>query len=132
MRGRLSKLPKIVGHFSTLLVVIFAFVFFRAKDLPQAFGIFHGLWDWSQAQTAFANLESDWLQLLSTKALLGWAIGLSAFMFLIEWGIDFSGASHRFDQLPRSFRWLTYYVLIAILLAFGAYGTPQQFIYFQF
>ena len=58
--------------------------------------------------------------------------GLIGFLFLNDALFDFSRLDDRFARLPRWTRWGYYYLLIAWLLLLGAYGAPQQFIYFQF
>lgn len=129
---RFNKLPSLVYQLITILFVVLTFNFFRADSLAHALMVLKGLFEWNGDGVPFAGIESDWLQVFSLNA---WIIGsctLIAFTLFMERWIDFSTGNGIFDRLPKVFRWSIYYSLILLLLVFGAYGLPQQFIYFQF
>jgi D-alanyl-lipoteichoic acid acyltransferase DltB (MBOAT superfamily) len=104
----------------TFSLVVFAWVFFRAKNLDQAFEyfytiIFHAWW---------INEQSI---LVSRKTIL-----LIFVFILIEWwGREKSFALAKIDIFKNRFiRWLIYYAIILAIFYFT--GKQQSFIYFQF
>ena len=111
----------------TFILAVFAWIFFRAVDIRQAFYIVEnlivGLFD-----------KEGYIQLIN---FLVWEVGyilpiLGAFFLIIEW----SGRekNHAFEKIlikrSKVLRW-SFYVLISILVI--VYSTKEKvFIYFQF
>lgn len=124
-----SRAIRFVKAIFTFLLVDFAWIFFRAKTLPDAFLLIGSLF-------RPANLADGGLFQLGLTApefyaaVLGIAMILSADIL-----------SRKFDMctllLKQSLfiRWAVYLSATLVILIFGVYGsqyTAQQFIYFQF
>jgi hypothetical protein len=102
----------------TLALAVFAWIFFRAASLTDAFHYIGGIFD----RSLFS------LPAALPKPLLA----LIAFFMVIEWlGREQQYALAKFATAwPRTLRWTFYYSLIAIMLLYM--GKEQEFIYFQF
>lgn len=128
---RMPVLGSIVAMVSTFTLVTFAWIFFRAETLPDAFYIVTHLFD---------GLYGDLVDLQSTAAVDAFLSALKiskytllAILVLIAADIiqEQESLYHWTSQRPAFVRWSLYYGLgLWILLTF----TPQakQFIYFQF
>ncbi len=101
----------------TLVLVLAAWVFFRAASLTHAFQMLGtmvgGPWTWSSLD-AFRP-----------------AAGLVAAVLLWEWPRRHDQHGLAIAHWPRPLRWLTYLGVLTALLLFGRFGS-QEFIYFQF
>lgn len=127
--GRLlSKQTKVVQHSYTLLVVMLAWVVFRANDFAQAANVIQAMFGWSDAGAAHAALSP--LAYCSNTVIFAM---LSAVFFC-------SGLSQLlFQQIQKRFAisailfdrvWmLCLLILCSVSLASGAYN---PFIYFRF
>jgi alginate O-acetyltransferase complex protein AlgI len=101
----------------TFLLATVAWVFFRASDVPTAFGILKGMFNPS---------------VLSMPAIRDWVLVLLILVFVI---IEWRGRSleHALDVATRSAfeRRMIYAFVFLLLFFFGVYN-ENQFIYFQF
>ncbi|RLD82234.1 MAG: MBOAT family protein [Bacteroidetes bacterium] len=102
----------------TFLLVVFAWIFFRAENLSQAFEYVGGLFSMS-----FFSLP----EVLPVELLI-----LILIMFVAEWlqrdkkhALQLDGAG-----IPGWGRWLIYYAVVFCIIWFR--GEQQEFIYFQF
>lgn len=110
-----------IGEFAsmsvTFLLATVAWVFFRASDVPTAFGILKGMFNPS---------------VLSMPAIRDWVLALLIVVFvIIEWrGRMFE---HALDvaSRPATERRVFYAFVFLLLFFFGVYN-ENQFIYFQF
>lgn len=125
--GRLfPTIKELLQMVITFSLVVFAWIFFRAADLHQAFNFICGIFSRSLFQMpdiqAIAGLQIQPYMLL---------VFLMMFLF-IEW----MGRSQQYAlagfglQWPKPLRLAFYYCLAMIIFLFG--GKEQQFIYFQF
>ena len=121
-----------LGWAGTLLVVVAAWVLFRAASVAEALTVYRGLigvgapwlaWptNGSPLATALPSLLEGGYLLLS----LGLFAALERLRYHAPW-------VQRWQQQPRPLRWASYYALGLWILLFAAYEAPQQFIYFQF
>lgn len=112
--------------FFTFHLVCFAWVFFRANSVGDAFLILRNLLrlDFSPAGLAALNVALGWGELLIA---VGSILLLEVFHLLERTG--------RLKSLvlepPRTFRWAIYYALILGIVFFGVFN-HTEFIYFQF
>lgn len=123
---RFPLLQRGLKIFLTFHLVCFAWVFFRANSVAEAFLILRNLLrlDFSPAGLAAINVALGWGELLIA---LGSILLLEVYHLLERTG--------RLKILvlgqPRTFRWAIYYALILGIVFFGVFN-HTEFIYFQF
>lgn len=106
----------------TFLLVLFAWIFFRANSFSESLVIVNNIFDDSLfTAPAFTNM-----------AMLIPTLGLVLAFLSIEWigrreSFAIAGIGKTFSAPAR---WLTYYMILLFILIFA--GSHQQFIYFQF
>jgi alginate O-acetyltransferase complex protein AlgI len=127
-----ERLPRWLLRGTTLLVVFIGYIFFRANKAAVATKMLHGLLSWTNTPLLFKGIETDLAQVWPLPVVLLYFGGMIAFLLINDALFDFSKVDGRFSTLPRWSRWAYYYLLVGWLLTLGAYGAPQQFIYFQF
>ncbi len=121
------QLREAVAIVFTFHLVVFAWIFFRARSISEAFIIIGSLGDWS---AGFQQLASSFEKFDFAPALFALLI-----MEVVHAMQERSGRGiihKRLLGMPGWLRWLIYYALIMYILLFGQYATAQQFIYFQF
>lgn len=120
------KMPKILGVIITFFAVSFAWIFFRAESVYDAFYmICHMTYnmDLMLAYHKLGMVQRDfWMLIISIALLFGYdALSLKRDVLA------------EMDRLKPALRWTIYLVLSAVILAFHIHnGVSQQFIYFQF
>lgn len=104
----------------TFGLVTFAWIFFRAENVGQAFSIVKQIFSSSTLTAPDVEFKMVWLA------------GLLLMFILIEWaGRRNQYALQQFAlRYPRVMRWSFYNLLLFLILLFG--GKEHQFIYFQF
>lgn len=109
----------------TFGLTIFAWIFFRAKDVEQGFGIIKGIF----SKTLFIPNGSDFT---GTSWHPFYMLLLIGVFVLIEWlGRENQHALERLGtSWKRAFRYTFYYSIIIAIFWLG--GKEQEFIYFQF
>jgi alginate O-acetyltransferase complex protein AlgI len=119
---------KILSIISTYILICIAWVFFRAKNIDDAFYII---------KNSTKNIPES-LKVLSTSNfgldLYGYIIALLsiALLFIVEFfQMKFSVITW-VNSRPKPIRYSLYIILVGIVLMFGAFEVKQQFIYFQF
>ncbi len=126
MRLGLRQYPRLLNGIQIVVVfhlVLFAWIFFRARTLPEALYIVTHLF------TAFPwTLNSETLHLgaIPLAILLMAIVGMEVIEQLRE------RRQLRLTFEPSWVRWSAYYVLVAFILLFGELNAKGQFIYFQF
>lgn len=127
---RLDRVPllhKGLQGLITFSLVSFAWIFFRANTITDAFYIvqhlFTGIRNWSLPQT-LALLDVDHFSL---------HVGIIAIMIMeaVHWLQRDGSVREKVSRYPLVVRWAFYYALLLFILIFGAFGS-QEFIYFQF
>ncbi|HVU01533.1 MAG TPA: MBOAT family protein [Polyangiaceae bacterium] len=132
----LARLPRLVGHAYTLLVVTFGWVLFRADSLPAATRIFSAMFGGS-TPAAMAHQASHWP---ARDVVLAAAVGAVGSLPVVPW------LAERRARLPESpgeraaiahalLDTLGLAALVAIFLSsvgLLASGTYDPFIYFRF
>lgn len=131
---RFLKLSKFsfLSLISTFLLVNFAWIFFRAKDVTTAFEFIHRLF------SKFTNLLYELkhggeliedLGLPSSDIILCFV--LIFVMEMIHFSIRKFSFNERFIQFPSYLRWTMYFTILLSIIFLGVYE-ERQFIYFQF
>lgn len=124
----------------TFCMVAFAWIFFRAKSLKDAWYIVTHLFSgFDKLLRNILSLNySAILQPLSTGVSWStrqWVIMLSllAFMSLIHYLQSHDGMRHMFNEKPVWIRWSFYYILLMLIICFGVFDAEKkEFIYFRF
>jgi alginate O-acetyltransferase complex protein AlgI len=117
---------------TTLLFIVFSWMFFRADSLTQALDLMRSVFTVKQGYCSLIQNN------LTGIAYLGQPLWRLLGCFLLIFSLFFLEAYHKkynlitwLDQLHVSWRWAVYYALILLMLIFGAF-TTNEFIYFQF
>lgn len=121
-----------LAQFRTFIVVCFAWVFFRAETLSDAFAVFGGLgrgWD----TIPWARAIGGWLERNLNLPL--WELGFSFVLLIGLAGVQNlqskGSLRERINALPLWQRWSIYSVGLWMLFLFGVYR-QKEFIYFVF
>ncbi len=116
------SLRESISILTTFGLTVFAWIFFRAESMGQAFGYIAGLFSPSLFTIPF----------FPGRGHAFFAMLLSMVMILVEWkGRDCQYALERLGlKWKTSFRYAMYYIIVLSIFWFG--GSDQQFIYFQF
>ena len=136
-----TKIIKSIGlnHFPLLLrwfrvfvvfnLVTFAWIFFRARNVSDAFYVATHLFAGINFSEAFGPILEAQLGTLRSDLLI--TILLILILESVQFVVDNGGSARSMDRKPAWARWAAYYILIAAIIFLGEYQT-QQFIYFQF
>ncbi|WP_188462418.1 MBOAT family O-acyltransferase [Bizionia arctica] len=122
VNSTLSHLNSGIKMLFTFSLVTFAWIFFRADSIKDAFAYINGIFSKSLfTLPQFIAEEKLWIVLF-----------FIAFQMFIEWQGRFNNhALERFGiQFPKYVRYGFYYGLVMIIFLFGS--KQEQFIYFQF
>ncbi|AFC23135.1 MBOAT family O-acyltransferase [Saprospira grandis] len=111
----------------TFSLTVFAWIFFRAENMPAAIHYIQSIFDYSLLEMPYFIEENTGQNILPKMIFL-----LLIFFFSIEWlGRREQYAIEKIlDPWPSLFRYLFYYGLIFMIFYFS--GKEQDFIYFQF
>jgi alginate O-acetyltransferase complex protein AlgI len=110
----------------TFVLVLFAWIFFRAENITHASQYIAGIFQPSLFSKPFIIEPATDMPILPLKILLFIVI-----FVLIEWvGREGQHALAHIGKIPTVLRWIIYYVLAMTILLYS--GKTEQFIYFQF
>ena len=114
----LPNIRECIQMLTTFILVVIGWIFFRAESITDAFAYLGGIFDKSLLSVPF--IPSGTIRTFV-------AVGI---LLLVEW--FFRSKNHPFEisKFNTVLRYIIYYVLILIILEFGA--NSQSFIYFQF
>ena len=121
----------------TFLLVSFAWIFFRANSISDAFYIvghlFDGVGAWLSRLLAFDLGRETIAPLLMGQNLWEFvlALGSIAFMEFVHLLQRHYRMRHFMREKPRWLRWTIYYAILFAILMFGKFSLTE-FIYFQF
>jgi D-alanyl-lipoteichoic acid acyltransferase DltB (MBOAT superfamily) len=129
---KFPRFQKIFKVFITFLLVCFAWIFFRAKNLGDAWYIVTHLFVGFQNIPIFISQMSSLTEIVS-GGKIGFLICILSiiFMELIHLLQRHNKIRHMLSERPFYIRWLIYYLLVLGILLFGVFGN-NNFIYFQF
>ena len=102
----------------TFLLVVIGWVFFRAETITDAFAYLGGMFDRSLVSLPF--IPSGTIRTFASICIL----------LLVEWCFRLKNHPFEISKFNIILRYIIYYILILIILEFGA--NSQSFIYFQF
>lgn len=118
----------------TFIVVNFAWIFFRANNLKDAFYVVTNLFENLKTQLSSIRMIKDWLLL---SGFSKYSFIVIAFSILVLFFFDFFLRYRKRLQCKwpilrnQALRFFGLYVLIMVILYLGHYGSAE-FIYFQF
>jgi D-alanyl-lipoteichoic acid acyltransferase DltB (MBOAT superfamily) len=124
-----SLLYKTIAIFITFNLVAFAWIFFRAQQIPVALymvkTIGHTLWS-SLLGGIISFIATLYTQVLNHIQELGWILfAVSIFALLSE-------ARFNFNQVSIAWKRNLYFILVLMIIILMGKSEQQQFIYFQF
>lgn len=116
----LPNLKELAQMFQTFVVVVIAWIFFRAESLSHAWMYLKGI--------CSSSIFS--IPMVSTSVKI--ALFFSVIMFLVEWlsRKDNFGLETLLDRLNKPIRWIVYMLLCFVIILWA--GEEEKFIYFQF
>lgn len=141
IHGGFLAIEKMLGRFrpkrmfltdwlATFLIVLFAWIFFRAENLGHALDFIQNMFVFDGSFTdQLKNLVSSNSQVTIGHAFITFAL-LIAF-FVIELNIEFQWFAKIYYRY-KLVRHLSYFALFFGILLFGAFKNKVDFIYFQF
>ncbi|OFX61058.1 MAG: acyltransferase [Bacteroidetes bacterium GWA2_30_7] len=122
--------PKYINHIITILIVLIAWIFFRAKSLADSFSILNRIFI-SDNNNKYSINECT-INKFSTYAEFFSGIVAILVLFIIDYKSRKTNASIFFETFSKPTRYVIYYVLIVWIFIFGQFQNAPQFIYFQF
>ena len=127
---RVPRLHHSLRVLMTFSLVCFAWIFFRANRIPDAFYIISNLpAGWESALHLQGWLESPFLGPLKFELLI--VIFSMALLILVHFIERHGSIVDKLSERPVWLRWSIYYGTVLSILLFGNFGF-KQFIYFQF
>jgi D-alanyl-lipoteichoic acid acyltransferase DltB (MBOAT superfamily) len=129
----ISHYPRLLTLFKVFIVfnlLVFAWIFFRANNVRDAFDIVSHLGAGINLRESLGPMLAT--QLGTPRSELIIAVVLILFLEVVQWVNEYGGGvKNILNSKPVWLRWAAYYSLIAAIIFLGEYQT-QQFIYFQF
>ncbi len=125
------RLLHALGVAATLVLVAYAWIFFRANSLPDAFYISTHLFQgWGQltSREALTTIGRFFQAYPPEVAVTLAALGL---LLIVDLRNEFSTLAARWQRPSTLMRWAGYGTLLLAILLFGVFNSTQ-FIYFQF
>jgi hypothetical protein len=116
----------------TFALVVFAWIFFRANNISDAFYVINNMFSDIGDYTDFEKMK------LSLRGLgvgvndILISVGLIAFMELYNLCERGGDVWMKLEQKPIWLRWSVYYILLFGILFLAPYSRVSNFIYFQF
>jgi len=134
-----NLLRKIAKRSLVFFLVTIAWVFFRAKSLPEAAYIIERIFTDGQSFAQFGGymLDANFGQLINALFPAAVLLDVVLAIFSIALLLLFDTLNEKFDVLasisrkPGYVRWSYYYFLLLMIIFFGIFNN-SQFIYFQF
>ena len=123
----------LVGWAQTIWVfglVCFAWIFFRATDLADAWYIVSHLLDGFNRLTSFSALKNEINRVEFTLPFVGMILSI-VLLESIQWFEKRQRLPEFIADRPMWLRWVIYYAFVITIIVFGDFG-KSQFIYFQF
>jgi len=124
------KLKTVLGWIFTFLIVNLSWIFFRTESLEHLSLLFQNIgtefwvsnWSISHFQTEYPDFKAPFSVLIYIFPLF----------LIFEKQMKQQSFSTFINTKPKTTRWITYYILILVILFFGVLNSAPQFIYFQF
>jgi len=128
----LNQFPLLLRFLRVFVVfnlVSFAWIFFRAQNVKDAFHVATHLFAGINLAELFGPILEKQLGVLMPDLLI--ALFLIVILESVQFVVDNGGGARSINGKPTWARWAAYYALIVAIISLGEYQSPQ-FIYFQF
>ena len=132
--SRIIKLPflhKIIRIGTTFSLICFAWIFFRARNVGEAWYIITHLFSGLGSLLSLQGIENNLRGLGFDRYDYVIAFLAIAFMEVVHLIQRHGGIRHMLSTRPAWMRWVAYYAIILGIILFGVFN-KSQFIYFQF
>ena len=106
----------------TFVLVVFAWIFFRANDISHAFNIVGSI---------ISPSSLSFPQILTPKLKMTYTILLIALLIVVEWRNRREQFGLAIARYSTPIRWFYYTTFLILIATFGYFG-KNEFIYFQF
>jgi alginate O-acetyltransferase complex protein AlgI len=120
---------KLVLWLKTFLLVVFAWVFFRANSIEDAFTLIQNSVHINAATSNYHLAGMEWENLKFEYTLAFVFIAFMEIIQLISWNRKIENS---INVWPTIIRWVFYFLIVQLIIWFGYYGGDAKFIYFQF
>ena len=123
---RIPALHHLLRMAWVFVLVGFAWIFFRANSISEAFLILHqiSLLEFSTAELLRINIELGWGEILIALASILFLEAVQIYQYLTNQELPF-------QNNRTSIRWAFYYTLVLGIVFYGVFN-HTEFIYFQF
>ena len=122
----------ILSMIVTFVLVCFAWIFFRANSVSDAFTVIKSIYPdilrCTDIQYIYESINGMGVSLFELSVLSGAVV----FLLLTEIISYKKSVFEFFEKMPFIFRFIYYYVITAAVIALGVFGVGGEFIYFQF
>lgn len=119
-----GKFADLLHNIATVILVVFAWIFFRAPNFKDAKYIIKNTYQ------ASSHSISEVINIIGVKEFIVLVIGI-LIMQTVHYIQSKQSVSQYIDAKPRWIQWSAYYGLLIMILSFGFFD-KIQFIYFQF
>lgn len=123
-----TNVMSVLGTGVTFLIVVFAWVFFRADSFFEATNHISNIFSVSFIHNPLKSLDQLGLnktQCLSTCSMI-------LFLMIMEFFSKDEPYNYQLKKLNKGFRYVMYFLLITLIVFFRTTGENLDFIYFQF
>ncbi len=120
---RNRNLSFVVNVFITFLIVCFAWIFFRANKVSEAFFILFKIFDFSS--------YSGLVNLFHFKADFSLSLLFLFILLVLEIFLERGTLVNRLRSLSRPLKWALFILILAVIMVFGKWD-EVNFLYFQF
>ena len=126
-----SKFPKVIRTIVTFALVAFAWIFFRADSVKDAFFVV------SHLHNGLLHFSNAWIKMMIDMGFNGFSLAKTVVAIAVLMVFDYFAQSRdlfkQMDKLKPVLRWLIYLVIVCFIIILKLHnGTNQNFIYFQF
>jgi alginate O-acetyltransferase complex protein AlgI len=118
------KFKSIINRAITIVLVVFAWIFFRAKTFADAKYIIKNIF----AKSSHNITET--IKLIGVQELIVIIVGI-LILEIVQWMQNTKQMGNWVEKLPKFQRWSIYYFFVFFIILYGFFG-EVQFIYFQF
>ena len=132
--SRIAQLPflhKIIRVGITFSLICFAWIFFRARNVSEAWYVVTHLFQGLGSLFSLSGFQNNLRGLGFGRYDFMIAFSAIVFMEIVHLIQRHGGIRHMLSTRPSWIRWIAYYAIVVGIILFGVFN-KSQFIYFQF